>query len=148
MERRSSRRLGSSGMAVGDGLRPFSERRAAEMKAESPVRQAFMRYERKCQFKALGGFAVPPCFGELHIHEPWTRGGGGPTDDPRNMAVSCDFHNGWCQQSSEGREFAYANGLLVHDYEGEAWLRAGGRFPGKTAEQALEHIGIRPVEEA
>lgn len=125
----------------------MSKKRAAEIREESPIRRAWLRYERRCQVKVLGGFAVPPCFGELHVDEIWTRGGGGPTDDPRNFATMCDFHNGWKQQSPEGREFAYANVLLVRDFEGEAWLKAGGRFPGKTAQDLLERIGMTAPEE-
>lgn len=127
-------------------MRKMSPQRAAEMRAESPARQAWLRFERRCQVRVLGGFVAPPCSIDLHVHEPWARGRGGPTDDPRNMATSCDWHNEWISQDPDGQAFGYANNLLVHDYEGAAWLAKGGRFPGKSVDQLLELLGIDPKE--
>ncbi len=125
------------------GMARESRKRAAERMAETPIRAAYLRSHRRCEVKLLGGFAVPDCLSdELHIHEPWTRARGGSTDDPRNMATACDYHNDWISQDAAGQAFAEANGLLVHEWDGDGWLAAGGRMKGKSLAQALESIGI------
>lgn len=83
-------------------------------------------YEQECIAKVLGAHTIPPCSGGPTVHEPWTRGRGGPIDDERNMVPMCAFHNTWVSQDAEGQRWAEANDLLIHAWEGEAWLSAGG----------------------
>jgi len=120
-----------------------SPKRAAEVRQESPVRRAWLRAHPRCEVKSLGGFTVPPCSMDVHVHEPWTRGRGGPTDDPRNFATACDWHNTWISQDPTGQAFGYANALLFHAEDGAAWLEAGGRFPGMSKDEA---IALLPME--
>lgn len=134
--------FGSTMPAATEEMAKQSKKRRAEVQAETPVRRAYLRAHPRCEVKALGGFTVPPCSMEIHVHEPWTRARGGPTDDPRNFATACDWHNTWLSQDEAGQSFGEANNLLISAAAGPAWLEAGGRMPGKTKEQALAAIGI------
>lgn len=138
-----ARRFGwNSTMAAPDApMSKTSAKRAGEIAEESPVRRAWVRAHPRCETKAIGGFAVSPCMGDLHVHEIWPRGQGGPTDDPRNFSTQCDYHNGALQQS-DLRDFGLANGLLVRAAEGPRWLAAGGRFPGMSRDDALAQLPI------
>ena len=77
-----------------------------------------------CEPKRAG--MARACFGRQTVHEPWTRGRGGPLGDRRNMITACVRHNEELQQALDGIEFGYANGYLVRRAEGPAWLEAGG----------------------
>jgi len=83
-------------------------------------------YEQECIAKVLGAHTIPPCSGDHTVHEPWTRGRGGPIDNPLNMVPMCAFHNTWVSQDVEGQRWAEANDLLIHAWESEAWMSAGG----------------------
>ncbi len=116
-----------------------SDRTDRERAAAKPIRAAYRRWRPYCEPERLG--ASGACFGGLSVHEPWTRARGGPIDDPRNMATACMFHNTWISQSAAGIAFGAIHGMLVHAQTGPAWLRAGGRFPGMSREDALTMIG-------
>jgi len=83
-------------------------------------------YEQECIAKVRGAHIIPPCSDGPTVHEPWTRGRGGPKDDPANMVPMCAFHNTWVSQDAEGQRWAEANDLLIHAWEGPRWLAAGG----------------------
>lgn len=97
-------------------------KRAREQAAARPARQAQLAEFPYCEPKRAG--MVGFCWLPLTVHEPWTRGRGGPLGDRRNMVTACTVHNDAISQ--EEQEWAYANGFLVHAYEGPAWLEAGG----------------------
>ena len=100
-------------------------------------------YEQECIAKVIGGFAVPDCSGGPTVHEPWTRGRGGPIDDPANMVPMCAHHNTWVSQDVEGQRWAEANDLLIHAWEGPTWLEAGGVHAPKGW-RSLSRSGERP----
>ena len=83
-------------------------------------------YEQECIAKVRGAHVIPACSGIATVHEPWTRGRGGPKDDPLNMVPMCAFHNTWVSQDAEGQRWAEANDLLFHAWDGPVWLEAGG----------------------
>ena len=81
-----------------------------------PVRDAYLAAHLMCE-TGCGWYAE-------HVHEPWTRAGGGPIDNPDNfMAVSSVCHD-WIHGH---RPEAEARGWLVPAPLGAAWLAAGGR---------------------
>lgn len=98
------------------------------------VRDLYLRAVPFCEFARLG--IGTPCYGGLHVHEPWTRGRGGPIDDVRNMASACDRHNTDVSQDEDAAAFGYAHNLLVRRRHGETWLEGGGRWPGKSRAEA------------
>ena len=81
-----------------------------------PVRDAYLLDHVMCE-TGCGWYAE-------HVHEPWTRAGGGPIDNPDNfMAVSSVCHD-WIHGH---RPAAEERGWLVKASHGAAWLAAGGR---------------------
>ena len=97
-------------------------KRAREQEAARPARREQLAEYPYCEPKVE---AMPgACFGALTVHEPWTRGRGGPLGDPRNMATACQFHNDEMTQGQQA--WAEANGYLISAAEGPAWLEAGG----------------------
>lgn len=58
-----------------------------------------------------------------HPHEPWSRGRGGPIDDPRNLVGLCAECHEWVHRNPLE---AKRRGLLVSAHEGAAWLERGG----------------------
>lgn len=116
-------------------VNPVSEQRKAENALRSELRPHWLRRHGVC---AASG--QHKCFGGLTIHEPWTRGRGGPVDDPRNWATLCAEANRGVSQSTGWMAWAQREGLLFHARAGREWLEAGGRFPGLTIEQAIEEV--------
>ncbi|MBK8246426.1 MAG: hypothetical protein IPK85_03370 [Gemmatimonadetes bacterium] len=59
----------------------------------------------------------------VEVHEPWSRGRGGPILDRRNcMAVDERCH----RFIHENPEWAEKHGFLIPGHEGPAWLERGG----------------------
>jgi len=69
----------------------------------------------------LGG-----CWGQMTVHEPWTKARGGPTDDERNWLALCIEHNRLVSQDAEVMRWAKDRGYLISAAAGPAWLEAGG----------------------
>lgn len=114
--------------------------RTKQARAEAkPIRDLYLEAFPFCEFERAG--APGRCLGGLHVHEAWTRGRGGPIDDPRNFASACDMHNTWVSQTVEGQRFGYRHALLVRRRDGASWLEGGGRCPGLTFDQAV--AGLR-----
>ncbi len=101
-------------------------KRAREQQAARPTRQAQLAEYPYCEPKAAGmdGGCYPRGAGGLTVHEPWTRGRGGPLGDRRNMVTACRWHNEELTQNQQA--WAEANGYLVSATEGPGWLEAGG----------------------
>ncbi len=76
---------------------------------------------KSCAFASRGG-----CWGPLTCDEPWPRGRGGPTNDPRNRIALCIEHNRLKSQDAETMRWAKANGYLISAAKGPAFLAAGG----------------------
>lgn len=102
----------------------MASKRAREQRAAAPARGEQLGFYNYCEPKRAG--MARDCFGRFTVHEPWTRGRGGPLGDPRNMITACVRHNDELQQTSDGIEFAYAHGYLVRAADGPTWLAAGG----------------------
>lgn len=101
-------------------INPVSAKRRKRNEQERQVRLAFLIAHPYCMAKEAG--APGECFASLHVHEPWSRARGGPTDDPRNMTTVCDFHNAQISQDAETMVWAGENNFLVHAWHGEEWL--------------------------
>lgn len=89
---------------------------------KAPWAEQLRRYPL-CEVQRLRPHA---CFGGLTVHEPWTRGRGGPIDDPRNMVTLCAEVNRLVSQDADWMRWATLRGLLIHASQGPAWLEAGG----------------------
>lgn len=114
-----------------------SSKREASQARETEIRNAYLRAHPACELTGAPG----PCLGAVHVHEPWTRARGGPTDDPRNYASACDFHNTAVSQDVTSMAWAKAAGMLIHAWSGPRWLANGGRMaPGTTKEQAIAEV--------
>lgn len=103
-------------------MKPVSARQAAKNAARKPVREAQLHRYPYCEGRAYRHV----CFGGLTVHEPWTRGRGGPIDDQRNMRTVCAEFNRRISQDAIVMRWAHENGFLVRASEGPAWLAAGG----------------------
>ena len=60
------------------------------------------------------------------VHEPFTRGRGGPADDERNAVGICRACHDYIHHTADGQKWATANGLLIPSHLGAEWLAAGG----------------------
>lgn len=94
---------------------PSSKQRAKNA-SRKPVRDAYIKAHPNCE-TGCGARAE-------HVHEPFSRGRGGPADDERNMmsiCASCHQHIHTNPAESE------AKGWLIPAAYGAAWLAGGGR---------------------
>lgn len=98
----------------------MAKKRAQKIKDERAVRVDYLSRHPFCEGHRDGAPGV--CFGELHIHEPWPRARGGPTNDNRNMRAVDDHLNTQISQDADTMEWAYANNYLVRTADGPQWL--------------------------
>lgn len=101
-------------------IKPVSKKKRLQQNDERSIRRGYLEAHPYCQGHDDG--APGDCYGALHIHEPWTRARGGPTDDPRNMRTCCDFLNTQISQSYDTMVWAKENGYLVSSHEGPRYL--------------------------
>ena len=103
----------------------MASKRAREQRAAAPARRDQLREFAYCE-PVDAGMAFGSCFGRLTVHEPWTRGRGGPLGDRRNMITACQYHNDQITQDAASMAWATENGYLVRAAGGPTWLAAGG----------------------
>ncbi len=103
-------------------MRSISRKRAAKMRAEAGPRREFLK-GRQCALLAMPGHR---CFGGMSVHEPWSRGRGGPTDDLRNWLAVCFEGNRMLSQDADTMQWGLEHGMLVRAADGARWLEAGG----------------------
>ena len=104
----------------------MSKRKRLQLNDEKVIRDAYRKahpyceaHEHSCAFPDK----IPcECFGELQVHEPWQRGQGGPTDDPRNLRVVCAHANTQISQHAPTRNWALFHGFSVKRARGAEWL--------------------------
>ena len=101
-------------------IKPMSAKKRAQTNDEREIRRGFMDYHPYCM--AAEGGAPHGCYGDLSVHEVWTRARGGPTGDIRNLAVVCFEHNRLISQDSKTMTWAKENGYLVSAHEGPRFL--------------------------
>lgn len=83
--------------------------------ARCTLRQAYLEAHPFCECCGIAR--------ATEIHEPWTRGRGGPIDDARNF-MSLDSH---CHRFiHENPEWAESKGFLISAAGGPKWLERGG----------------------
>lgn len=100
----------------------MSKKKRLQIQDEKDVRAAYRSAHPYCEGHRAGAPGECLMWTGLSIHEPWSRGRGGPTDDPRNMRV-VDFElNRKISQDRDTMEWALANDYLVHREDGPAWL--------------------------
>lgn len=92
-----------------------SSRQGEKNRKRIPVRDAYRKAHPWCE--RCGNRMVD-------VHEPWTRKGGGPIDNPDNMMSVCRRCHDWIH---EHRVESEKHGWLVKASRGPAWLAAGGR---------------------
>jgi hypothetical protein len=122
-------------------IRAVSTKTGDARAAAKPIRDLYLAAYPFCEIAAMLG--TGGCFGELHVHEPWGRGAGGPIDDPRNMATACDHHNTAASQDPDMMRRCEEFGLRVKRSRGPAWLAEGGRTVYRTKEAAVEALMLR-----
>ena len=105
-------------------MKRISARQAALNAARKPIARAQLLRFNYCEFKAAGG--PGECYGNLSVHEPWSRGRGGPIADARNQVTVCFEHNRMISQNAETMRWATEKGFLVHSAFGADWLAQGG----------------------
>lgn len=98
----------------------MSKKKLLQIADEKAVRQGYLEHHPYCEAQRAG--APGSCYGAIHVHEPWTRARGGPTDDPLNMRAVCDHHNLQISQDSETMQWAKEYGFLVSAHHGAEWL--------------------------
>ena len=107
-------------------MNQVSKKRANKNRDERDVRLAYKKAHPYCEAKhhvCNCPDKIPgECFGELSIHEPWTRARGGPTDDELNMRVVCFEHNRMLSQDPKTMEWGLMHSFLVKAADGPAWL--------------------------
>ena len=109
-------------------INPISDRKRRQIRDEKAVRNAYKKAHPYCEAKEhICSFpdGIPgDCFGALQVHEPWQRGQGGPTDDPRNLRTVCAFHNTQISQDTDTRNWALFHGFSVKMSKAVEWFEA------------------------
>lgn len=97
-------------------LKPLSKKRRAVNAVRAELVNALHKARgRWCELCGL--------FWWTQVHEPWSRGRGGPAEDERNMCCLCrDCH----RTVHDNPAWASSLGLLVSAAEGPKWLEDGG----------------------
>ena len=132
-------RSGSTLKSQAKGIAKVSRRRAIDAAARSDLRPSWFIREGVCEAVKRG--AVHRCWTGLTVHEAHTRArSGGLIDDPRTWFTLCAEVNRLVSQDAGWQEWAEAEGLLFSAHDGDEWLRAGGRFPGMTRDQAVAEV--------
>ena len=111
-----------------------SARQAEKITARIPVRDAYLDAHPHCEAAREG--APGRCWGDLTVHEPWTRARGGPTADPVNMRTVCAHHNTAISQHVETMRWAETvtprlpaeRLFLVSAAWGPTWLNIRRRY--------------------
>jgi hypothetical protein len=103
-------------------LRPESKSTHAKMRERRAFTAAFRAEHPFCEARAsrVCRFVRQPT---RDVHEPWSRGRGGPVNDERNSLSTCRSCHRWIH---ENPEMAEVRGLLIPSHEGAAWLARGG----------------------
>jgi hypothetical protein len=96
-------------------LNPVSESTFVKQRKRRTLRAAFLKKHPWCR---VCGNALA-----VHVHEPWTRGRGGPMDDARNFMGLCQKDHDFIHANPE---WAERHGFLIPAHEGKKWLERGG----------------------
>ena len=132
-------RSGSTLKSQAKGIAKVSAKRAVDAAARSDLRPFWFTREGVCEATRRG--AVHRCWTGLTVHEAHTRArSGGLIDDPRTWFTLCAEVNRLVSQDADWQEWAEAEGLLFSAHDGDAWLAAGGRFPGMTRDEAIAEV--------
>ena len=132
-------RHGSTLKSQAKPMSKMSKHRAVDAASRSDLRPFWFVREGVCEATKRG--AVHRCWTGLTVHEAHTRArSGGLIDDPRTWFTLCAEVNRLVSQDADWQEWATAEGLLFSARDGDEWLRAGGRFPGLTREQAIAEV--------
>ena len=132
-------RPGSTLKAQPKAMRSMSAKRAVDVAVRSDLRPYWMTREGVCEATRRG--AAHRCWTGLTVHEAHTRArSGGLIDDPRTWFTLCAEVNRLVSQDADWQGWAESEGLLFSAHDGDAWLAAGGRFPGMTRAEAVVEV--------
>jgi len=104
-------------LAKASTLRARSRKQASKDRKRAPHKKVYLLQHPMCEARIEG-----VCTGRSqHVHEPWLRSAGGPTDEPLNYKALCFRCHAWAHTHPEQ---ARGLGLLVRAADGARWLAA------------------------